>query len=126
MCLISSYHEGVIDRFHTLDPIGWSTPRRRATYCRRLSSRYILHLYFRLQTFSAPTRARGTDTHSRRLLVLLIAEDRLFGATSYHKKKLNSTLPEMMGIYELTPNRKNNVAQYVRFARSKRRQRSFT
>lgn len=34
---------------------------------------------------------------------LTIAEDRLLGATSYHKKKLNNILPEMKGMYELRP-----------------------
>lgn len=100
--LTSSYHRGIIDRFHILDPIEWLMPRRRATYCRRLSFAVYSTFTFAFKLFWLPLE-RVAPRLIRNGCCLTIAEDRSLGVTSYRKKKINSTLPEMKGI-RVTPN----------------------
>lgn len=81
---IGSCHREITGRFHMLDPVGWPTPHRCATYCRRLSSWYSTFTFaFELL---APTRARCTETDSDGGSPA-IAIDRSLRATSDHKKK---------------------------------------
>jgi len=86
---ISTWSIPVIGRsptgFHMLHPVGWPTPYRRATYCRRLSSP-VFHLYFRLRTFGSHSSALHRDRFGRRFSGY---RDRsLTRGTSDRKKKL--------------------------------------